>query len=48
MALKLETEDSVLIATIDRPVRKNAVDQETLDELASALPTSVIHYLVFQ
>ena len=37
MALKLESKESVLIATINRPARKNAVDQETLDELASAL-----------
>ncbi|NBY45276.1 MAG: enoyl-CoA hydratase [Acidimicrobiia bacterium] len=37
MALKLESRESVLIATIDRPERKNAVDRETLAELASAL-----------
>jgi enoyl-CoA hydratase/carnithine racemase len=37
MALKLESKESVLVATINRPARKNAVDQETLDELASAL-----------
>jgi enoyl-CoA hydratase len=37
MALKLESKDSVLIATINRPARKNAVDQETLAELANAL-----------
>jgi len=37
MALKLEPRESVLIATIDRPERKNAVDRETLAELASAL-----------
>jgi len=36
MALKLESKDSVLIATINRPARKNAVDQETLAELANA------------
>ncbi len=37
MALKLESDNSVLIATINRPARKNAVDQETLTELAEAL-----------
>ncbi len=37
MALKLESDNSVLIATINRPARKNAVDQETLTELAQAL-----------
>ena len=37
MAPKLESRESVLIATIDRPERKNAVDRETLAELASAL-----------
>ena len=37
MALKLEPDNSVLIATINRPARKNAVDQETLTELAQAL-----------
>ncbi|MFM8688487.1 MAG: enoyl-CoA hydratase-related protein [Acidimicrobiaceae bacterium] len=37
MALKLASKDSVLIATINRPARKNAVDQETLAELANAL-----------
>jgi enoyl-CoA hydratase len=37
MALKLELHDSVLIATIARPARKNAVDQETLTELATAV-----------
>lgn len=37
MALKLESDNSVLIATINRPARKNAVDQETVTELAQAL-----------
>ena len=37
MALKLESENSVLLATINRPERKNAVDQATIDELAHAL-----------
>ena len=37
MALKLKSDNSVLIATINRPARKNAVDQETLTELAQAL-----------
>ncbi|MDA2969030.1 MAG: enoyl-CoA hydratase-related protein [Actinomycetota bacterium] len=37
MALILESDKSVLIATINRPGRKNAVDQETLTELAQAL-----------
>lgn len=37
MALILELDSSVLIATINRPARRNAVDQETLTELALAL-----------
>ncbi len=37
MALKIESDNSVLVATINRPARKNAVDQETLTELAEAL-----------
>ena len=41
MALKLEWDNSVLIATIDRPTRKNAVDQQTLTELAHALDQAV-------
>ena len=37
MTLKLEWSESVLVATINRPERKNAVDQQTLEELAKAL-----------
>jgi len=37
MTLKLEWSESVLVATINRPERKNAVDQQTLEELAEAL-----------
>ena len=37
MALKIDLDNSVLIATINRPARKNAVDQQTLTELAQAL-----------
>ena len=37
MALKIESDSSVLIATINRPSRKNAVDQDTLTELSQAV-----------
>ena len=37
MSLKIETDKSVLVATINRPTRKNAVNQETLSELSQAL-----------
>ena len=37
MALKIESDNSVVIVTINRPSRKNAVDQQTLTELAQAL-----------
>jgi enoyl-CoA hydratase len=37
MTLKLEWSESVLVATINRPERKNAVDQQTLEELAKAV-----------
>ncbi|MEY3802725.1 MAG: hypothetical protein RLZZ51_1007, partial [Actinomycetota bacterium] len=40
MSVKLSWGDSVLVATIDRPERRNAVDQQTLFELASALDES--------
>ena len=41
MTVKLNWGESVLVATIDRPERRNAVDQQTLYELASALDESV-------
>ncbi len=41
MTVKLNWGESVLVATIDRPERRNAVDQQTLYELASALDASV-------
>ena len=37
MTLKLEWKDSVLIATINRPERKNAVDESTIGALSQAM-----------
>ena len=42
MTVQLNWRESVLVATIDRPERRNAVDQPTLLKLASALDESVI------
>lgn len=42
MTVKLNWDESVLVATIDRPERRNAVDQQTLLELANALDESVL------
>jgi enoyl-CoA hydratase len=41
MAVKLSWSDFVLVATIDRPQRRNAVDQQTLAELEDALHQAV-------
>lgn len=41
MTVLLRWDDSTLVATIDRPERRNAVDQQTLRELASALDESI-------
>jgi len=41
MTVQLNWGESVLVATIDRPKRRNAVDQPTLFKLSSALDESV-------